>query len=64
MFHLGAGQIALAPSGEVLRQRVQAQTFWPLGVDNAFSYSGDLQYLQARRAGLCGLQLRQYHDLE
>ncbi len=31
----------------VTRQRVQAQTFWPLGVDNAFSFSGNTTYLEA-----------------
>ena len=40
------GQISLDPDGMVAHQRVQAQTFWPLGIDNAFSYSGNLTYLK------------------
>lgn len=40
------GQIALGADGMVLRQRVQAQTFWPLGIDQAFSHSGNLTYLE------------------
>lgn len=40
------GQVALDADGMVMRQRVQAQTFWPLGVDQAFSHSGNLTYLE------------------
>ena len=39
-------QVMLSSAGQVLDQRVQAQTFWPLGVDNAFSYSGSVAYLK------------------
>ena len=47
-FPNGSGsEVQLSPSGMVLGQRVQAQSFWPLGVDNAFSYSGDITYLRA-----------------
>ena len=44
--HNPNGQIRLSPEGEVTGQRVQAQSFWPLGVDNSFSYSGNLSYLE------------------
>jgi hypothetical protein len=40
------GQIALDADGMIMRQRVQAQTFWPLGIDQAFSHSGNLTYLE------------------
>ena len=40
------GQVALDPDGMVMRQRVQAQSFWPLGVDQSFSHSGNLTYLE------------------
>eukprot|EP01052_Picozoa_sp_SAG31_P065917 SAG31_NODE_24719_length_475_cov_1.223404_1_plen_145_part_01 len=41
------GQVRLGSDGMVMHQRVQAQSFWPLGVDAAFSYSGDVNYLKA-----------------
>jgi hypothetical protein len=31
-------------TGEI-HQRVMAQSWWPLGVDNIFSYSGNTTYL-------------------
>ena len=34
-------------SGEI-RQRVMAQSWWPLGIDNAFSFSGDTEFLKAQ----------------
>jgi hypothetical protein len=40
------GQVALDADGMVMRQRVQAQTFWPLGIDQSFSHSGNLTYLK------------------
>ena len=40
------GQVALDANGMVMRQRVQAQTFWPLGIDQSFSHSGNLTYLE------------------
>eukprot|EP00040_Diaphanoeca_grandis_P011873 m.60817 g.60817 ORF g.60817 m.60817 type:complete len:681 (+) comp22887_c0_seq1:146-2188(+) len=44
--NITGSQILLAANGMVMGQRVQAQSFWPLGVDNAFSYSGDIDYLK------------------
>ena len=39
-------QVHIGADGEIQRQRVMAQTWWPLGVDNIFSFTGNLTYLR------------------
>ena len=41
------GTVGGVSTGEI-KQRVMAQSWWPLGVDNAFSFSGDAAYLRSQ----------------